>query len=214
MKKNEVRDLIFAGLNEILSKKGFRQKKTADHFVRKIGEGWQRIDVGLWDYNPLFRFSLGVSIRIDAIEDVVAGILAGPDYYPSPDGLSTYTPLAYFAGTWEDKYDVVSAEDIARSLSEVKVIVEEKIFPFLDELMTIGEIERAVNGDATDIYFGSFPRLAYTRIAAAYLASPSRFESAANKCERELEAANFNKPQFDRVRKLIAALRAKRAGQA
>src|SRR5436190_18399855 len=68
--KSEVRGLIYQALEPVVAPAAFRLQKKKDSFVRKIDGGRQEIGVALSDYNPLFRFSLTLCVRLEAVEAI------------------------------------------------------------------------------------------------------------------------------------------------
>ncbi|HSU53551.1 MAG TPA: hypothetical protein VLT36_05800 [Candidatus Dormibacteraeota bacterium] len=56
----------------------FRMNKSEGAFVRVTPIGKQVIGVPLIDYNPDFKFSLNISVRIEAVESLVHQFLGSP----------------------------------------------------------------------------------------------------------------------------------------
>src|ERR1044072_7986884 len=103
MKKQEIRDLIYAGLKEILGGAGFKLNKKEGAFTRSIPNGFQRIYVPLYDYNPLFVFSLTIGIRLNAVEDI-ANQFSGAMGPGQAQTTTSLTQLGYFAGENQKEY--------------------------------------------------------------------------------------------------------------
>ena len=66
MKKQDVRDALYAGLGAYLP--GWKVVKKDEAFVRPITGGVQKIFVAIVDYNPEFRLSLTFATRIERSE--------------------------------------------------------------------------------------------------------------------------------------------------
>src|SRR5437867_3614933 len=94
MKKTEVRDVIYGTLQPVLAPSNFRLKKSQPAFVRDIACGTQRLGVPLWDYNPRFDFSLNMTMRIDAAEEITNRFSGSPPRYHSST-VTILTQLEY-----------------------------------------------------------------------------------------------------------------------
>jgi hypothetical protein len=143
--KSEARDAIFHELAPLFP--GWRLVKKDDGFVRAIPGGWQKIQVGLIDHNPVFKFSLAIAIRLNAAEDV-ANRFSGATPDASKQTCTTLTQLSYFyPGTNYKEFKVSSKEEVAAAASELAQVITSKVLPLLDERQTIGALDAALNGD-------------------------------------------------------------------
>ena len=81
--KSEVRRLIVESLSPVIAPAGFRYRKSAEGFVRKIVGGRQEIGIVLWDFASLFKFTLTLCVRLDQVQDRVLPFFAEYTDIPS-----------------------------------------------------------------------------------------------------------------------------------
>ena len=143
MQKPEMADLIFDMLGRTLSGTDFRLKKSEDAFVRKIPGGKQMLGLPLWDYNPVFEFSLNIGIRLDAVEAVFHQFSRSPPKYQSLS-FTAMTRLEHFTGG-PPRYRVTTAGDVACFESVLSVVIQDKIIPFFNEHQDVQALDGAVN---------------------------------------------------------------------
>ena len=65
---------------------GFRYVKKGESFVRAIAGGRQKLGGDLWNYNPLFAFSLTMTVRLDAVQAILNEFTGSP---PRFHGITT-----------------------------------------------------------------------------------------------------------------------------
>lgn len=143
MKKPEIRDFIYAGLKEILGA-GFRLNKKEGAFTRSIPNGFQRIYVPLYDYNPLFVFSLTIGIRLDAVEDIF-NQFSGAMGAGQAQTTTSLTQLDYFTQEIRKEYEVSTKEEIDSALSDLTPLINSKILPFLEQYQDVQSLDDAIN---------------------------------------------------------------------
>jgi hypothetical protein len=144
MKKQEVRDFIFAGLKEVLAGAGFRLNKREGAFTRSIPNGFQKIYVPLYDFNPVFVFSLTIGIRLDAVEDIFnqfSGAM-GPGQAQTTTSL---TRLGYFTDEDPKEYKVSTKEEIDSALADLTPLINSKVLPFLEQYRDVQSLDDAMN---------------------------------------------------------------------
>ena len=81
--KTEVRRMIVDAVTPVVSPAGFRFKKATEAFVRKIDGGRQELGLPLVDYNPVFRFSFTLCIRLEAVQEITNRFSGSPSKYHS-----------------------------------------------------------------------------------------------------------------------------------
>jgi hypothetical protein len=143
VKKQEIRDLILQMVGANLLGTGFRLRKRESAFIRGIPGGWQHIGLPLYDYNPVFVFSLNICIRIDAVEDIF-NMFSGIESKFQSTTATTMTRLEYFTGG-SGEYSVATADDIASAGRVLSGVFRDKIIPFFDENKDAKALDRAVN---------------------------------------------------------------------
>jgi hypothetical protein len=203
MNKADVKECIFKELEPRIHDASFRVKKSEGAFVRVTPIGKQVIGIPLIDYNPDFKFSLNISVRIEAVESLIHQFLGSPQKYQK---LSyTYsTPLARFVSPEDGWFVVSSPEEIARAAVRLEPIVAEKIIPFLDshdnvsalaEVMNLTHIPEKLPGPGPAMY----------AVTVARLAKRPEFEKMVVDCEPRV--ARLHPAMQDIFRNLVAYLR-------
>src|SRR5262245_34505623 len=81
--KAEVVRLIVDGLKPTVAPSGFSYVKKDGSFVRAIDDGRQKLGVALWNYHPLFAFSLTMTVRLDAVQAIVNQFSGSPPRFHS-----------------------------------------------------------------------------------------------------------------------------------
>lgn len=200
MKKQEIRDYIYAGLKEVLAGAGFKLNKKEGAFTRSIPNGFQRIYVPLYDYNPLFVFSLTIGIRLDAVEDIVNQFsgTVGPGQAQTTTSL---TQLGYFTHENRKEYEVSTKEEIDSALSDLTTLINSKILPFLEQYQDVQSLDDAINKKKLPEFDSTQPLShAMQSITLAKLANNPSFSALVTEYKKSLE--NFHpadREQFDRL---------------
>jgi hypothetical protein len=146
MNKQEVRNMIYAGLRKVLPEPDFRLRKSEGAFVRKTSTGLQKIFVPLVDYNPEYIFSLTVGIRIDAVEEIFNRV-SGADDKGQKLTLTSITQLAHFTHGNRKDYRVSTPADIDAALSELSGVIDQEIMPFLLQYQDVQSLDLALNSE-------------------------------------------------------------------
>ncbi len=143
MKKQEVSNLIYAGLKEILPG-DFRLNKREGAFTRMIPNGFQRIYVPLFDFNPVFAFSLTIGIRLDVVEEIFNQFSGANDAGKSQTTTSL-TQLGYFTQEDRKEYKVSNEQEIGAAISQLTPIINSKILPFLEQYQDVQSLDEVIN---------------------------------------------------------------------
>lgn len=142
MNKSELLNALYEQLKGKLSDAGFRLVKREQAFKRKTATGSQHIVIPVWNYSPLFRFTLLASVRVDAVEDVFHRCSGEPDEIHS-ESSSLTTPFAYFSN--EDEFSVTSVEEASDATRKIIPIIRSSILPHLNETEDVYAIDRLLN---------------------------------------------------------------------
>jgi hypothetical protein len=202
MKKSQVRDLLYAGLGEVVTPTGFLLKKN-DAFVRPISGGLNRIYVPLWDYNPVFRFSLTAGIRIDAVEQLFHLCSGAPTAYQKMSS-TTLTQLSYF--TEPDEFELTTPAEITVAVDHLAAIITGKVLPFFDRYSDVTALDQALNGGADpDLESTQLSSRALHWVAIAHLAGNPRVEQIAARFAQEMRT--FPESEQAKLECLLAELR-------
>lgn len=197
MKKQEMKNLIFQELTLALSETDFRLKKSEDSFIRMIPGGRQMLGLPFWDYHPEFEFSLVMSIRLEAVEDIFHLFSGTPPKYQAM-GDTTITPLVHFTGE-PAKYKVTTADEVKAAFGGLTGVIREKIVPFFDEHKDVKSLDRAVNWRQPGIDITQPPWGPVNSIILAHLAGNPDFERLVAKHRSEMHlGADVDHP-FNRV---------------
>jgi hypothetical protein len=143
MKKAEVRGLLYDKLGETLTVAGFRLRKADEAFVRKVGGGLDRVYVPLWDYNPVFQFSVTAAIRIDAVEELFHRCSGAPPPYQKQSS-TTLTQLSYFGQPAE--LEATSPAEVTAAAVRLAPVITGQILPFFDRYNDVAALDRSLNG--------------------------------------------------------------------
>jgi hypothetical protein len=203
MKKPEVRDLLYSRLSDVLKPAGFRVRKADEALVRPISGGLNRLYVALWDYNPVFQFSLTAGIRIDAVEELFHHCSGSPPAYHKMSS-TTLTQLSYF--TKPAEFEVTTPEEIVAAVDHLTPVITGKIVPFFDRYTDLATLDRALNGgedpgaDTTHL-----PSRALHWVAIAYLANNPHVEEIAARFAQEMQT--FPESERAKLDCLLAELR-------
>ena len=201
MKKGQVRDLIFNALAPIVLVKGFRQKKREGHFFRLIPGGNQTIGVPLVDYNPEFKFSLHVTVRLDRVEDIKNLFNEAPPEYRA--GTTTFVGrlerfMAHENSMTNDfRFRVFTEENVKAALSCLLPVVQNRILPFLDEHQDVQTIAKAMNLTVFPKFVSSASE-AFSPVVVAHLSGSPDFNAIVagyRKCMNDLPESSRQKFQ-------------------
>ena len=203
--KSEVERLIVEGLNPAVNPGGFRYRKKEECFVRAIGDGRQKLGVALWDYNPLFAFSLTMTVRLDAVQAIVNQFSGSPPPY---HGITTtsLTQLEFFglpADRGRVEFRASSEPELASALPGVAALVRERVVPFFDEYRDIAALNRGLNPDGAELV----TRLPWPPDRRAFDASNQPYRAMAGAAVARLAGD----PRWEQ---LVAAYRAQLSGAA
>jgi len=197
MKKQEVKNLIFSELTNILAGTGFRLKKSEDAFVRKILGGRQTLGLPLWNYNPEYVFSLNICIRLDAVE-AIFHLFSGIEPKYQPMGHTTITPAEYFING-DAKFKVATAEGVITACRQLDQIIRGKIIPFFDGHQDVPALDRGVNRQSPSIDITQPPCGQMVSVILAHLAQNADFERLVTKHRTDMQISSDTDHPFNRL---------------
>ncbi len=194
----------------------FRLNEDSEEFVRTIDGGRQELSIPLWDYNPLFRFSLCLGIRIDSVEEITNRFSGSPPEYHSIT-LTSITQLEFLGlhakpgGPVE--YRAESQAELAEVLPDVCMMVRERVLPFFDEYRDIGALNRGLNPEGAEQILQlawptnrqafdatTQPYRAMAGVAVAFLASDPRLKGLVAAYRAQLsEMAEEDRIKYDQM---------------
>lgn len=194
--KSEVRRAIVDAISPAVSDAGFRYKKAAEAFVRKIDGGRQELGLPLYDYNPVFEFSLTLCIRCDAVQEIVNRFSGALSKYHAST-LTSITQLEFLGVTPQPsrsvRFQVQSEAELVAILPGVLELIVQRVLPFFDEYRDLAALNRGLNPagvEAAASVESGFDRRAFdatnqpyramTGVTVAYLANDSRLPALIN----------------------------------
>ncbi|WP_020474756.1 hypothetical protein [Zavarzinella formosa] len=207
--KTEAERLIVSGLKSDTAPAGFRYVKKDGSFVRLIDGGRQMLGVALWNHNPLFAFSLTMTVRLDAVQAITNQHSGSPPQY---HGITTtsLTQLEFLrlpAERGKVEFRASSESELAAVLPGVATLVRERVVPFFDEYRDVAALNRGLNPDGAERVMqptwppdrrafdaSNQPYRAMTGVAVARLAGDPRWEQLVAAYRAQLSGA----PDHDR----------------
>jgi hypothetical protein len=203
MKKREMVDLILEILAEVLSGTDFRLKRSDDALVRKIHDGKQVLGLPVWDYNPVFEFSLNICIRLDAVEDVFHLFSGSPPKYRAMS-YTTITRLSHFMGE-PARFKVMTPDDAASVGHVLSDVIRETILPFFDAYQDVQTLDRVVNGESPGIDITLNPSGAMHAVILAHLAGNNEFDRLVAKHRTDMQLTPDVVHPFNRLVEYLKA---------
>lgn len=145
--KSEVERLIVKGLTPVVALAGFRYVKKEESFVRGINGGRQKLGLALSNYKPLFEFSLTLTVRLDAVQEIVNRFSGSPPEYHAIT-MTSLTQLEFLGLSAEGgcvEYRASSEPELATVIPGVAAMVHERIVPFFEEYRDVTSLNRGLN---------------------------------------------------------------------
>jgi hypothetical protein len=196
MKKQDAARLIYDGLFPAMSDEGFKLRKSEEGFVRSIPAGRDIVFVPLYDYNPVFEFSLTMGIRIDAVEATFHLFSGAPPPYQKLS-YTTLTQLSYFTGD-KGLFRGSTAEELQAGATLASEIVRDRIVRFFDAHQDVRALDRAVNSGPPGFDSTQLLSRAMHAVTLARLAGNPAFDSIVGNFRRELAAfSDADKSRFE-----------------
>jgi hypothetical protein len=204
MQKREMANLIFEMLGNILVGTEFRLKKSEEGFIRRIAGGKQMLGLPLWDYNPEFEFSLVMTIRLEAAEEIFHRFSGSPPKYHSMS-VTTITRLEHFTGV-PSKFKVRTREDVESAGVALSGVIRDKIIPFFDDHQDVDALDRAVNRQHPGIDITLNPSGAMHSVILAHLASNNDFDRIVSEHQTDMQLPPEESHPFNALVEYLKAL--------
>jgi hypothetical protein len=200
MKKQEISNFIYAGLKEVLAGAGFRLNKREGAFTRSIPNGFQRIYVPLYDFNPVFVFSLTIGIRLDAVEEIF-NQFSGAMGAGQAQTTTSLTQLGYFTQEDRKEYRVSTKEEVDSALSDLTPLINSKILPFLEQYQDVQSLDDAMNKKKLPGFDSTFllHHAMHSIILAKLAGNPSFSALVAEHAKSLANAQPADRERFDRL---------------
>jgi hypothetical protein len=203
--KGKVMRLIVASLTPVVRPAEFRFRKKAEGFVRTIEGGRQELGIALWNYNPLFRFSLTLCVRLEAVQEIINRFSGSPPEYHGTT-LTSVTQLEFLGLPAEGggvEYRATSEHELAAVLPGVAAMVRERVVPFFNEYWDVAALNRGLNPDGAEVV----TQLPWPRDRRTFDASQQPYRAMSGAAVARLAGD----PRWE---KLVGAYRAQVAGMA
>jgi hypothetical protein len=146
MSVNAIKDELHRRLGELLVPEGYKFKKLendVEGFMRHVDGIRQMLFIGLWDRGLAYEFTLGVGIRVDAVEAIYhlySEYL--PEYQASSD-TCVINLKALVPGL--DRLTVYDAATIQQAVHQLAPYITNQILPFLDSHRDVRSLDRLLN---------------------------------------------------------------------
>ncbi|MBK9983964.1 MAG: hypothetical protein IPP15_16620 [Saprospiraceae bacterium] len=143
MTKKEVRNKIITVLKVSLLKHGFIYNSKIGSFYKSKDDWKYEVILGLYDYNPEYKFSFGLCIRNNKVESIFhkfSGTIA--EYQQS--SCTSLTPLKYFDDKTVD-YKITNENELSIALNEFLQLFENKIIESINYFTTLELLEKEFN---------------------------------------------------------------------
>jgi hypothetical protein len=154
MTEKQVYARLYHHLGELFAPLGFELQRDDERhntrFVRSGGDITQSISIPLYNYCPLFRFSLFVGFRSDAAEDLYnlfSGVL--PEYQATSK--TCIVLVESLTSEIPERIEVSTAAEIQEKVSGLAPILERDVFPFLNAHQDIASLDRLINGEEREL---------------------------------------------------------------
>jgi hypothetical protein len=216
MTKAHARDVIFNGLLPIVAPANFRRDRKAHGFTRPIAGGKQRIGVAFYDYNPRFEFAFPVTMRIEAVADIVNRFSGSPPAYHAITTTSI-TQMEHFGAPFNHRFVGNGEAGVAAAVADAASFLGERIVPFCDAVRDVDALNREMNplgvesspvqliADRRDFDASNEPYRSMSGITLAAVARDPRFDALADRSLRW--AAEFSPDDRQKFVDLLAFLR-------
>jgi hypothetical protein len=184
---------------------GFKHVKSADGFVRLFKDGRQ--EVRFWSNGYAY---LSATVLLKLKEKSGIRMVVNPDMHPSRAGeFEFHAPLHRFAtqddfgGLYMDRNGSVGIYQdahFAPLIEGLEKIFLEKVFPLLDGIASLKDMDRLLNGDRTftNLFYSS--RIA-DRLIVAHLAGNTHFNELAAEEERLLHDYSWEREREKEYRR-------------
>jgi hypothetical protein len=209
--------MVYERMKPLFESRGFRRRKGEIGLVRAIPGGRQEVGFPVWDYRPIFKFSLVASIRIEDVENLVNMFNEAPAKYHSST-ITIATPLEYFlpgagsdyyvAKNWRP-YAVTSEAEVDSSCHQLSSIVSNRVIPFLEGHTDVASLDVGVNCDPVSINNMAQPSKGMRRILLAHLNHNPNYQAIVDNEWEEIRQRH--QMDQDRFLKLAEYLRCQRA---
>jgi hypothetical protein len=220
--KTGVRKLIVEALTPLMAPAGFRFRKS--EFVRKMDGGRQELTVTLADYNPVFRVSLVLCSRFDAVQEIT-NRFSGASEKDFGETLTSMTQLEFFglpakpgAGV---EWEVKSEADLGAVLPGVVAVVRDRVLPFFDEYRDLQALHRGLNppgaermlkprwpNDWQKFDASNEPYREMTGVAVAHLAGDPRFDELVAAYRSQIKILrDLNRQKFEDMVAYLSSVR-------
>ena len=216
--------MIADAITPVVSAAGFRFKKASEAFVRKIVGGRQELGLPLVEYNPVFKFSLTLCIRLEAVQEIINRFSGSPPKYHLMT-LTSITQLEFLGFPAEPGRGVVfhveSETDLDAIMPRVLTTVRERVLPFFEEHRDIGAVNRGLNPEGAERVFKlaefpdrrafdatNQPYRAMTGVAVAHLANDPRLSVLISAYRSQIsEMQEDDRSKFDNLVSFLSSER-------
>lgn len=161
----------------------------------------------MWDYNPMYDFSLNICVRFDAVEEIFhkfSGAL------PKHHGLSyTAVPSLKFFTKGAAKFRVTTPDEITAAVKVLSSVLLHEVIPFFDAHNDLPALEKFVNSEHPEAETMNHPARAMHAVILAHLAGNKNFDKIVSEGRAVMKITETDPPTpYNQFNPLVAYLRA------
>jgi len=216
MKKQEVKNKLFNGVDGFLSQNGFTLLKRSSGFIRKLNGSNQIIDFFFYKRGESIEIEPAIRIKLEAIEKIYQSIsfIEGRPYCTLGNHFSDiilYINNGRETGSREktlSNWFVEEEADISKLIKVIPAYLEESIFPYFDANSSISRVDELLNRYPRELSVHNYlyPLRANIGLIAAKLNGNPNYNELLEIYEEELQQAEKTyKEDFEKLKVVLKA---------
>jgi hypothetical protein len=142
----EIKDCINLAITTDVEQAGFRFRKSNFTYIKKWSGNWQKVIFLFYNYFPLdYKMHFLVSLWIEEIEQIKSN-LPFEHHFESSKFQTLGMDMSDFMNEFGKKpfptisgytFDIATKNDLQLAATSVKLLLGEKVFPFLDQVSNL-----------------------------------------------------------------------------
>lgn len=135
MTKKYVREKIRIQIADGLEKEGFKYVKSNERIMRQHKSGFDVIYITVIDYYPIFQIEFGISIRLDAVEEIVNQFLDENFINPKGKRYTTTIGASYrmLSNTQHNYIEIKNEDELNEAICQLITLIGTKGLSFLEK---------------------------------------------------------------------------------
>lgn len=208
MKKAELKEILYAKLSEFLEPAGFKYQKKFDWFLRQVPGGFQTVGSGIVDYNPDFILTPVLTIRQDAVAEILMRFLTvAKGYEKALITISANYNIISSKPFFNPK--VTTVEQINECAAGITRFLDEAGLPFLQQNSSVEALDKLVNQNpgVPSPYIGYSLHRAMNGVTLAKLNQNSTYDQLVLQYRSAITAVQpTEKQRFEDLVKFLATM--------